>query len=297
MNECSFSIEGYFLFFLTSVNLYIRGVVMGQKLAGKVVFVTGASSGIGEGLAREAAGQGAAVVLAARRIERTARLAAELEATGGRALAVRCDVTRDGELEEAVACGLERFGRLDVAIANAGISINGCLADLTVDDFRRQLDTNVLGVVRTVKATLPALTASRGALGLLGSTNGYLSLPGYSPYSASKHAVRALADCLRHELGSVGVSVTHIAPGFIESELRVFGNDGSPRPDPIPRWLQLSAPRAARQMLRAIQARRAEAIITGHAWLAIFVARHAPWLISAGLRIGRGALMKAARQA
>lgn len=273
---------------------------MPQRRAEKVVFVTGASSGIGAALAREAARGGAAVVLAARRVERTARLAAELEAAGGRALAVPCDVTRDGDLEAAVAAGLERFGRLDVAIANAGISINGPLAELTVDDYRRQLETNVLGVVRTVQATLPALTASRGALGLVGSTNGYLSLPGYSPYCASKHAVRALADCWRHELGAAGVSVTHLAPGFIESELRLLGNDGAPRAgarDPVPRWLQKSAARTARQMLRALEARRAEAIITGHAWLAIFLARHAPWLVSAGLRVGRNALMKAARQA
>jgi NAD(P)-dependent dehydrogenase (short-subunit alcohol dehydrogenase family) len=171
------------------------------------------------------------------------------------------------------------------------------VADLSVDDFRRQLDTNVLGVVRTVRATLPALTEARGALGLLGSTNGYLSLPGYSPYCASKHAVRALADCLRHELGAAGVSVTHIAPGFVESEIRAFGNDGRPRPDPVPRWLQWSAPRAARRMLRAVRAGRAEVIISGHAWLGIFFARHAPWLVRAVLRVGRGALMTAARQA
>jgi NADP-dependent 3-hydroxy acid dehydrogenase YdfG len=271
---------------------------MRQKLAEKVVFVTGASSGIGEALVRQAARQGAAVVLAARRLERIARVAAEIEAAGGRASAVRCDVTRDGELESAVAHGLERFGRLDIAVANAGISVNGCVADLSVDDFRRQLDTNVLGVVRTVHATLPALRATRGALAFLGSTNGYLSLPGYSPYCASKHAVRALADCLRHELARSGVSVTHIAPGFVESEIRVVGDDGIVRADavdPVPRWLQRSAAGAARQMLRAIRRRRAETIITGHAWLAIFLSRHAPWLVSAGLRVGREPLMKAAR--
>jgi NADP-dependent 3-hydroxy acid dehydrogenase YdfG len=272
---------------------------MRQKLAEKVVFVTGASSGIGEALVRQAAHEGAAVVLAARRLERTTRLAAEIEAAGGRALAVPCDVTRDGELESAVARALERFGRLDVAVANAGFSVNGRLADLSVENFRSQFETNVFGLVRTVHATLPALTTTRGALALVGSTNGYLSLPGYSAYCASKHAVRALADCLRHELASRGVSVTHIAPGFVQSDIRLIGNDGLFREsaiDPVPRWLQRSARGAARQMLRAIRARRAETIITAHARFAIFFARHAPWLVSAVLRLGRNALMAAARQ-
>ncbi|HVR62507.1 MAG TPA: SDR family NAD(P)-dependent oxidoreductase, partial [Polyangia bacterium] len=142
---------------------------MRQKLAEKVVFVTGASSGIGEALGREAAAQGAAVVLVARRFALVARLAAEIEAAGGRALALAGDVTRDGDLEAAVGQALARFGRLDVAVANAGFSCNGPLAELGVEDFRRQLDTNVLGVIRTVKAALPALAAARGSIGLVGS--------------------------------------------------------------------------------------------------------------------------------
>jgi NAD(P)-dependent dehydrogenase (short-subunit alcohol dehydrogenase family) len=270
-----------------------------QKLAEKVVLVTGASSGIGEALVREAAAAGAAVVLVARRFERTARLAAELEAQGARALAVRGDVTVDGEIEAAVAQALARFGRLDVVIANAGFSVNGRLADLRLEDYRRQFDTNFFGVLRTIYAALPALRATRGAIGLLGSTNGYLSLPGYSAYCASKHAVRSLGDCLRHELASEGVSVTQLAPGFVQSQIRVLDNDGEPRPDaidPIPRWLQLPARRAARLMLRSIRARRAESIITLHSRLGIFFARHAPWLVSSVLRVARGPLMTAAKQ-
>ena len=272
---------------------------MSQKLAEKVVFITGASSGIGEGLAREAAAAGAAVVLVARRRELTARLAAEIESAGGRALAVAADVTHDGALESAVAQALARFGRLDIAIANAGISVNGPLAELSLEDFRRQFDTNVLGVVRTVQATLPALKKSGGSIGVVGSTNGYLSLPGYSAYCASKHAVRSLADCLRHELAAQHVSVTHLAPGFVQSDIRMLDRNGRHRfgaVDPIPRWLQLPARRAARQMLCAIQARRAESIITLHTRLSIFAARHMPWLVSAILRVARGPLITAAQQ-
>jgi NADP-dependent 3-hydroxy acid dehydrogenase YdfG len=272
---------------------------MKQRLADKVVFITGASSGIGEALAREAAAQGAAVVLVARRLELLCRLTAEIEGGGGRALAVAGDVTRDGDLEAAVAQALARFGRLDIAIANAGLSVNGPVSELHLDDFRRQFEVNVFGLIRTVQAALPALLAARGSIGLLGSTNGYLSLPGYSAYCASKHAVRSLADCWRHELAGQHVSVTHLAPGFVQSDIRVRDRQGRQRAgavDPIPSWLQLPARRAARQMLSAIQARRAESIITMHSRLSIFAARHLPWLVSAILRVARGQLMTAARE-
>jgi NAD(P)-dependent dehydrogenase (short-subunit alcohol dehydrogenase family) len=180
-------------------------------------------------------------------------------------------------MEAAVAQALERFGRLDIAIANAGFSCNGPLADLSVEDYRRQFDTNVLGVIRTVKAALPALAAARGSIGLVGSTNGYLSLPGYSPYCASKHAIRSLGDCLHHELAPQGVSVTQLLPGG-------------------PRWLQMPARRAAHQMLAAIAARKTQSIITLHARLAILAVRHTPWLIAALIRLARRPLIAASQQ-
>jgi NADP-dependent 3-hydroxy acid dehydrogenase YdfG len=261
---------------------------MNRTLSGKVILVTGASAGIGEALAREAAAQGAAVVLAARRLDRLQRIAAELQQAGGQALAVACDVTRDGEVEAAVRAALDRFGRLDVVLANAGFAVSGALARIHLDDYRRQMELNLFGVLRTIYATLPALTESRGALGIVGSANGYLSVAGASAYCASKHAVRSLATCLRHELRPRGVSVTHLAPGFITSELRQIDNLGQHHAearDPVPRWLQMPAPRAARQMLAAVMRRRAEKIVTFHARAAIFLERHAPWLVSAVLRL------------
>jgi NADP-dependent 3-hydroxy acid dehydrogenase YdfG len=270
---------------------------MKGKLAEKVVFVTGASSGIGAALAREAAAQGAAVVLAARRLERIAGIAGELEAAGGKALAVRCDVTAEGDLDAAVAQAMARFGRLDVVVANAGFGVGGQLARLSVDDYRRQFETNVFGLIRTVHATLAPLAASGGALGLVGSANGYLSIPRVSAYCASKHAVRSLAVCLRHELAPRGISVTHLVPGFVQSEIRQVDNQGEFRadaPDPVPRWLQMPAPTAARKMLRALVARRSECVITLHGKAGVFLARHTPWLVSAALRLRRGAQRRGA---
>jgi short-subunit dehydrogenase len=263
-----------------------------KDLRGKVILITGASAGIGEALARQAAARGAAVVLAARRLDRLQRIAAELaalEGSGG-ALAVACDVSCDGQVEEAVARALERFGRLDIAVANAGFAVSGTLMKISLEEYRRQMEINFFGVIRTVKACLPALIATGGALGLVGSANGYLSVPTASAYCASKHAVRSLAVCLRHELAEQGVSVTHLAPGFITTELRRVDNVGEHHPeaaDPVPPWLQMPADRAAAQMLRAIVRRRAEQAITFHSRLAIFLARHTPWLVDAGLRWSR----------
>ena len=253
----------------------------------KVVFVTGASAGIGEAVAREAAARGAKVVLAARRKERVEAIAAELGAAS--ALGVACDVTREGDLEAAI----ERahvFGPLDAMIANAGFGVGGKVARLTIDDYRRQFETNVFGVIRSVHAALPDLRQTHGMIGIVGSTNGYLSLPGWSAYCMSKHAVRSLADCLRHELARDGVSVTHLTPGFIESEFRRVNNrsevtDGAT--DPIPHWLMMPAPAAAKKILAAMLARSPERVITGHAKFAVSATRHAPTLVSMAVGLSR----------
>src|SRR5262249_11416949 len=111
-----------------------------------VVFITGASSGIGAALAREFAKPGASLVLAARRTDRLEKLASELGRNGRRAIALACDVTRDGDLERAAAAVRDAFGRIDVVVANAGFSVVGTFERLTLDDYRRQFETNVFGV-------------------------------------------------------------------------------------------------------------------------------------------------------
>ncbi|AUX21069.1 oxidoreductase [Sorangium cellulosum] len=257
---------------------------MASGLAGQVVLITGASSGIGAALAREVARRGGRVVLSARREGRLEALAREIRAGGGEALTVRCDVTRDGDVERAVAAAREAFGRLDVAVANAGFGVAGRVEALSLDDFRRQFETNVFGVLRTVKAALPELRRSRGGVAIMGSASGYLAAPGMSAYSMSKFAVRALAETLRGELHDDGVAVTHVAPGFVESEIRRIDNAGALHEgarEPLPRWLVMPAKTAARQILDAIVARRAEVIVTGHAKLGVALARHAPDLVGA----------------
>ena len=260
------------------------------------MLVTGASSGIGEELARQLARAGARVSLAARRTERLRSLAAELGATGAEApLVIECDVTRDGDLERAVAASVRAYGRLDIAIANAGFGVVGPFAELTLADYRRQLETNVFGVLRTLQAALPEVARQRGHLVIIGSVAGWVATPLTSPYCMSKFAVRALANAITPELADAGVKVTLVSPGFIESNIRRVDNDGTlheQAPEPIPGWLLMGREKAVRQILKAVARARREIVITGHGKLFVAVERFAPWIIRfAGRRMaarGRG---------
>jgi short-subunit dehydrogenase len=252
------------------------------NFSGTVTFITGASSGIGAALAREVAQQGGDVILTARRRDRLESLATEIEEMGQRALAVGCDVTRDGDLEQAVAQAIEIFGRIDYVVANAGFGVAGRFEKLTMDDHRRQFETNLFGVIRTVQVTWEHLIRSRGCLAIVGTVNSYLALPRLSSYSMSKFALHGLADSLRHELRPHGVSVIFIVPGFIETELRQVNRQGVYRPeakDRVPKWLRLPAGKAARQIARALLRRRREKIITFHAVVTVFLQRHVPGLV------------------
>jgi short-subunit dehydrogenase len=260
---------------------------MGVRLANQVVLITGASSGIGEALAREVGRQGAKVAVAARRTDRLEQLVKDIAAAGGEAMALACDVTRDGDLEQAAAAIRARFGRLDVAVANAGFGVSGRVDDLDLDDFRRQFETNVFGVLRTVYAVLDDLKQSKGTLVLVGSVSSYLSLPSTGAYAMSKFAVRALAEALDAELWADGVSVLLVNPGFVESEIRQVNNAGvlkTDAKDPVPEWLRMPREVAARKIARAIASRRAERNLTAHGAAAIWLARYTPWLTR---RVGR----------
>ncbi len=213
----------------------------------------------------------------ARRVDKLASLARECE----NATAIACDVDSDESVTEAFRETLSIFGRLDVVIANAGISVPGTVERLSVDDFRRQFETNVLGAVRTAKAAIVPLRETRGRIGIVGSVNGYISLPGFAAYGMSKFAVRALCDALRGELKKDGISVTHLAPGFVESEIRLRSGR-----DPVPSWIVVKGDRAAKEIVVAMQRRRANAVITGHGRAFVALQRRAPGLVDKLVQLG-----------
>ncbi len=259
----------------------------------KSVLITGASSGIGEELAVQLAAAGAHLTLTARRRELLDALARRIAAAGQETpLVVPADVTRDGDLENAVREAVRAYGKLDIVIANAGFGIVGPFSRLTLDDYRRQFETNVFGLIRTLHAGLPEVQRARGHLVLIGSVAGWGSTPGASPYAMSKFAVRALANAITPELALDGVKVTLISPGFVASNIRRTDNRGAfhaDTADPIPAWLVMPTDKAVRQILDAVARGKREAIITGHGKLLVLIERFAPWIIrAAGRRLAAG---------
>lgn len=191
----------------------------------RVALITGASSGIGEALARAFVADGLRVVLQARS---TARLVALADGLGDRAVAVPGDVTVPADQERAAAAAVERFGRLDVAVANAGGGTGGGFLDPAADTgaWREMVLTNVYGVALTARASLPHLVDTSGQLVLMGSVAGRVTIAG-SLYSATKWAVTGMAQALRAEVHGTGVRVTVIQPGKVVTPFF----SGDPPPD------------------------------------------------------------------
>ena len=184
-------------------------------MADPVFLITGASSGIGQATARQAAAAGYRLVLAARSVDKLEALAAEL---GGpeRALAIGCDVTEWEQQQAMAAAALQQFGALDVVFANAGFGAARGFLKESPEHWRSMVLTNVYGAALTIRATLEALKRSRGHFLLTGSVAGRRALPG-SLYSATKWAVTGMGESLRQELNDTGVRVTLIEPGMVDT--------------------------------------------------------------------------------
>lgn len=189
-------------------------------IAGKVVVITGASSGLGEATARHLSGQGATVVLGARRVERLELLARELTGNGAKALAMATDVTRSDQVKRLVDAAVETFGRIDVMLNNAGLMPNSPIERLKVEDWSRTIDVNIKGVLYGIAAALPHMQRQKsGHIINVSSVAGHKIRPGGAVYSATKFAVRALSEGLRQEVKPYNIRTTVISPGAVESEL------------------------------------------------------------------------------
>ena len=187
---------------------------------GKIVAITGASSGIGEATALLLAGRGAAVVLGARRTDRLAQLAARITVAGGRASAQQTDVTRPQDLQRLVDRAVADHGRLDVLISNAGISKIGPVAALDASGWSAMIDVNLRGVLHGIAAALPAFRRQgHGHLVTTVSTSGLKIVPNQAVYAATKNAVRTLLEGLRQESTDGVLRTTSVSPGYVRTEL------------------------------------------------------------------------------
>ena len=224
-------------------------------IQGKVIAITGASSGIGEATAALLAERGAKIVLGARRTEKLEALAARLNKLGAEAAYTQTDVTRRADVDALVNLAVERFGQLDVLINNAGIAPISALDELRVPDWEAMVDVNIKGVLYGIAAALPVFRRQGfGHFINTASTSGLVTKSPQSVYSATKFAVRAISEGLRQEAGEK-LRVTLITPGFVNTNLADSMSDPDSRAQTRERMAQIAIPpeAVARAMAYAIE--------------------------------------------
>jgi len=191
-----------------------------NNIEGKVVVITGASSGLGEAAARHLSSLGATVVLGARRADRLEALAEELTGRRAKALAVSTDVTKFDQVKRLADVAVQTFGRVDVMINNAGLMPQSPLDRLKVGDWNRTIDVNIKGVLYGIGAVLPYMQKQRsGHIINVSSVAGHKVRAGGAVYAATKHAVRVISEGLREEVKPYDIRTTVISPGAVDTEL------------------------------------------------------------------------------
>jgi NADP-dependent 3-hydroxy acid dehydrogenase YdfG len=202
---------------------------MSKNIEGKVVVITGASSGLGESTARYLAKLGATVVLGARRKDRLDAIVKDIQANGGKALAVEVDVTKRAEVEGLVKKAIDTYGKIDVLWNNAGVMPIAPLALLKVDEWDRMIDLNIKGVLYGIAAALPPMQKQKS--GHIINTASVFGIkvfaPGGTVYCATKDAVRMITEGLRMETRADKIRCTIISPGAVESELKEDTSDAA----------------------------------------------------------------------
>ena len=193
---------------------------MDNNIEGKIVVITGASSGLGEATARHLSELGAVVVLGARRIDRIRALAQALAGSEGKAIAVQTDVTQSEQVKKLVEAAVEKYGRIDVMINNAGLMPHSPLERLKIADWDRMIDVNIKGVLYGIAAALPYMQQQKsGHFINVSSVAGHKVRPGSAVYAATKHAVLVISEGLRQEVKPYNIRTTVISPGAIATDL------------------------------------------------------------------------------
>ncbi len=250
-----------------------------EEVDGKVVLITGAARGIGFATAKLLGRSGCRVVVTDILEERLDRAHETLTSLDIDALALRADVTVEEDCVSAVDATLEHFGRLDILVNNAGISIVAPFEETAPSVCKKLFDVNVLGAVRLTHAALGSLKSTSGHLVFVSSVSGIRAIPTGSIYSASKAALRSLAESLRIELRPYGVHVGVITPGFTTSdpEKTVMRGDGSARP--IDRPAHDTPEDVAKGILKLIKHRERERVLTAMGKFTAFLQRLSPHLL------------------
>lgn len=248
---------------------------------GKVVVITGASSGIGRALAIEYAKRGASLSLAARRIDLLNELKEELKSVD--ILTTKTDVSSEAACRELIHLTFQHFGRIDVLINNAGLSMRALFDEIELVNFKQVMDVNFYGTVYCTKYALPHLIQSKGSLVGIISVAGHVGLPARSAYSSSKFAIRGFLDTIRLENLYTGLHVLVAAPGFTASEIRksALTANGTPQGEtPREEEKMMPADRCAYLVVNAIESKKRSLILTlKEGKLSVFLGKFFPKLL------------------
>lgn len=245
----------------------------------KVVIITGASSGIGEALAKKFSSQGAIIVIAARQLDKLNVLKTSLEASGGKVHAVACDVSNESQCQFLIDETIKMYSRIDVLINNAGISMRALFSEMDLSVLRRVMDVNFWGAVYCTKFAFPHLLKSKGSIVGISSIAGKKGLPGRTGYSASKFALEGFLETIRTENLKKGLHVLVACPGFTASNIRqsALAKDGSQQGEsPRDEKNMMSAEEVASHIYHAVVKRKRDLILTGNGKLTVFLNKFFP---------------------
>ena len=254
-----------------------------MDIKGKVVIVTGASSGIGEATAREFGREGVKVVLAARRVDRLEELAKKINAINPNAetLVVQADLTKLDDINALIQQTMDTFGRIDVLVNNAGFGRITWLEKLDpIKDIQAQFDVNVMGVIQTTRQVLPIMMEQRsGHIINMGSLAGLVGAPTYTVYAATKHAVHGFSESLRREVKPWGIDVSMIYPAGVKTEFQSHAGIKRKTGATTPKALSLTAEEVGREVVRLAQRPRPMWIVPWALKISIWMNRNLNWLV------------------
>ncbi|HPC99664.1 MAG TPA: SDR family oxidoreductase [Bacteroidales bacterium] len=258
---------------------------MSDFFNGKIVIITGASSGIGKALAYRLSELGAIAVIASRSAEKLKIVAEDLKSAGRKVLAITADVSKEEECSRLVETTVQTFGGIDILINNAGISMKALFSEVDLTVLKRLMDVNFWGTVYCSKYALPYLIERKGSLVGVSSVAGYQGLPGRSGYSASKFAMHGLLESIRIENRKKKLHVMIFAPAFTASEIRKHAllADGKEQGESPRREEKLDSPEyVATQIIKGIRNRRRNQILSVEGKLTVLLKRLMPGLVDWG---------------
>ena len=253
-----------------------------MDIKGKVVVITGASSGIGLALAESFAGAGAKLVLAARNLAKLQEIAANLKLKyASEVITVGVDVSKEVQCQNLISQSIKNFGQIDVLINNAGISMRAIFEEVDLKVLSEVMDINFWGTVFCTKHALPELLKTKGVIVGVSSIAGYKGLPGRTGYSASKFAMQGFLESVRVENLYKGLSVLIACPGFTASNIRSVARskDGLPQGEsPMNEKNIMQPEQVAQAILRTVEQRKRTLVLTTQGKFTVWLAKHFPAL-------------------